>query len=70
MKTLTIKESTTSKIQKGFKKCIDRATLCFVSVQEWQTGINQKLEPFLQEKESLKDEEVAQLGKKDPEAYP
>ncbi|XP_022788107.1 serrate RNA effector molecule homolog isoform X2 [Stylophora pistillata] len=37
-------------------------------VQEWQTGINQKLEPFLQEKESLKDEEVAQLGKKDPEA--
>lgn len=41
-----------------------------MSVQEWQTGINQKLEPFLQEKESLKDEEVAQLGKKDPEAYP
>lgn len=44
----------------------DKCTLS--EVQEWQTGINQKLEPFLQEKESLKDEEVAQLGKKDPEA--
>ncbi|RMX54629.1 hypothetical protein pdam_00022040 [Pocillopora damicornis] len=43
----------------------DKCTLS--EVQEWQTGINQKLEPFLQEKESLKDEEVAQLGKKDPD---
>lgn len=41
-----------------------------VSVQEWQKSLNQKLEPFLQEKEVLKDEEVVQLGKKDPEAYP
>ena len=40
------------------------------TVQEWQKGLNQKLEPFLQHKESLKDEEVVKLGKKDPEAYP
>ena len=40
------------------------------SVQEWQKNLNQKLEPFLQEKELLKDDEVVQLGKKDPEAYP
>ena len=39
-------------------------------VQEWQKGLNQKLEPFLQQKESLKDEEIVKLGKKDPEAYP
>lgn len=41
-----------------------------LSVQEWQKNLNQKLEPFLQEKELLKDDEVVQLGKKDPEAYP
>ena len=39
-------------------------------MQEWQKGLNQRLEPFWQEKESLKDEEVVKLGKKDPEAYP
>lgn len=37
-------------------------------VQEWQKSLNQKLEPFLQKKESLKDEEVVKFGKKDPEA--
>ncbi|XP_068705462.1 serrate RNA effector molecule homolog isoform X3 [Montipora foliosa] len=37
-------------------------------VQEWQKSLNQKLDPFLQEKESLKDEEIVKLGKKDPEA--
>lgn len=44
----------------------DKCTL--TEVQDWQKSINQKLEPFLQEKELLKDEEVVQLGKKDPEA--
>lgn len=44
----------------------DKCTL--VEVQEWQKGLNQKLEPFLQQKESLKDEEIVKLGKKDPEA--
>lgn len=37
-------------------------------VQEWQKSLNQKLDPFLQEKVLLKDEEIVQLGKKDPEA--
>ena len=50
--------------------CILMLFILHVSVQEWQKSLNQKLEPFLQEKELLKDEEVVQLGKKDPEAYP
>lgn len=50
--------------------CMLMLFISHVSVQEWQNGLNQKLEPFLQEKELLKDEEVVQLGKKDPEAYP
>ncbi|XP_031555255.1 serrate RNA effector molecule homolog isoform X2 [Actinia tenebrosa] len=37
-------------------------------VQEWQKTLKQKLEPFMQEKGSISDEEVTKLGKKDPEA--
>jgi hypothetical protein len=39
-------------------------------VQEWQKTLKQKLEPYMQEKGSVSDEEVSKLGKKDPDAYP
>lgn len=54
----------------AFAFCMLTLFVSCVLVQEWQKSLNQKLEPFLQEKELLKDEEVVQLGKKDPEAYP
>lgn len=54
----------------AFAFCVLTLFVSRVLVQEWQKSLNQKLEPFLQEKELLKDEEVVQLGKKDPEAYP
>ena len=50
--------------------CLLLLFISHLSVQEWQKSSNQKLEPFLQEKELLKDDEVVKLGKKDPEAYP
>ncbi|XP_020896176.1 serrate RNA effector molecule homolog B isoform X3 [Exaiptasia diaphana] len=37
-------------------------------VQEWQKSLKQKLEPYMENKEPISDEEVLKLGKKDPEA--
>lgn len=44
--------------------------ILFVSVQEWQKSLKQKLEPYMEDKEPISDDEVLKLGKKDPEAYP
>lgn len=41
-----------------------------ILVQEWQKNLKQKLDPYMEDKEPISDEEVTKLGKKDPEAYP
>ena len=41
-----------------------------LSADEWQKSLKQKLEPQINAKQSLPEEEVVQLGKKDPIAYP
>ncbi|XP_032218971.2 serrate RNA effector molecule homolog isoform X2 [Nematostella vectensis] len=44
----------------------EKATLA--EAHEWQKNTKQKLELFLQEKETVPDEEILKLGKKDPES--
>ena len=43
---------------------------CFyLVVSDGQKNLKHKLDPFLQPKTFLSDEEVTKFGKKDPEAY-